>query len=94
MGITVLSPSPTDALYTCTDPAVRIEYEQREKAWRDNISRLHDAVSEERGKWQDVVAEKDAALANKDAALANKAAENERLRAQIADLQAQTSAFK
>jgi len=71
----------TDALYTLSaDPAVRVEYEMREKAWRDNISRVHDAVVKERGKWQEVVADKDA--------------ENERLRAQIAELQAKADAFK
>ena len=85
----------TDALYTLSaDPSVRAEYEMREKAWRDRISQFHDAVTDavavERGKWQDVVADKnaalankDAALANKDAALANKDAEIERLRAQL-----------
>ena len=78
-----------DALYTLSaDPAVRGEYEMREKAWRDRVSQFHDAVTdaaakgraEERGIWQGVVADKDA--------------ENERLRAQIAELQAQANAFK
>ena len=59
---------------------MRAEYEMREKAWRDRVSQFHDAVAEERGKWQDVVANKDA--------------ENERLRAQIAELQAKADAFK
>jgi len=75
----------TDALYTLSaDPAVRAEYEMREKAWRDRVSQFHDAVTEgraeERGIWQSVIAEKDA--------------ENERLRAQIAELQAQASTSK
>jgi len=71
----------TDALYTLSaDPAVRAEYDMREKAWRDRVSQFHDAVTDavavERDKWQDVVADKDAALAGKDA-------EIERLRAQL-----------
>ena len=38
-------------------------------------------------KWQGVVAEKDAAIANQAVAIASQAEENERLRAQIAELQ-------
>jgi len=79
----------TDALYTLSaDPAVRVEYEMREKAWRDRVSQFADAEekgiekgrAEERVIWQGVVASKDA--------------ENERLRAQIAELQAKADAFK
>jgi len=75
----------TDALYTLSaDPAVRAEYDMREKAWRDRVSQFHDAEekgiekgrAEERVIWQGVVADKDAALAGKDA-------EIERLRAQL-----------
>ena len=78
----------TDVLYTLSaDPAVRAEYEMREKAWRDRVSQFHDAREEgrveERVIWQGVVAGKDAALAGKDAALAGKDAEIERLRAQL-----------
>ena len=90
----------TDVLYTLSaDPAVRAEYDMREKAWRDRVSQFHDAReegiekgiekgrvegrAEERVIWQGVVADKDAALAGKDAALAGKDAEIERLRAQL-----------
>jgi len=71
----------TDALYTLSaDPAVRAEYEMREKAWWDRVSQFHDARAEERDIWQGVVADKEAEI--------------ERLRAQIAELQAKAGAFQ
>ena len=64
-------------------PAFRELERMRSIARHDEASALGEAEErgreEERGVWQGVVAEKDAALASKDA-------ENERLRAQIAEL--------
>jgi predicted transposase/invertase (TIGR01784 family) len=60
-----------DALYELSmDSKVRAEYEMREKAWRDRAAQFDDAVTDavidavavERGKWQDVVADKDAEI--------------------------------
>ena len=67
------------------DEATRMRYEDREKARRDNESK----IEAEREMWQGVVADKDATIADKDATIADKDAENEKLRAQIAALQAQ-----
>jgi len=76
-----------NALYRLSaDPEVRATYEAREKAWRDRASQIDGAREEEREVWQAVVAGKDAELADRDAKLADVAAENERLRAQVAEL--------
>ena len=75
-----------DALYKLSaDPDMRARLEEREKAWKDNATWLNDAFEngreKERGVWQGVVVDKDVIIANA-------SAENERLRAQIAELQA------
>ena len=92
-----------DALYVLSaDPNVRTEYERHEMAVRDEISRLESAKAKVAREWQGVVADRDAKLADmgskladmgtkladKDAVIADTAAENERLRAQVAELQA------
>jgi len=75
------------------------EFKERERlrhyARINEASALYEAREQEREKWQGVVADKDAKLADKDAKLADKDAkladkdaENERLRLQIAELQA------
>jgi predicted transposase/invertase (TIGR01784 family) len=51
-------------------------------------TRARQARDEERTKWQGVVADRDARLADMSTKLADRDAENERLRAQIAELQA------
>ena len=68
----------------------------RSRARHNEASALYNAEQKEREKWQGVVADisakladKDAKLADKDAKLADKDAENEKLRLQIAELQAQ-----
>ena len=83
-----------NALYRLSaNPEVRATYEAREKAWRDRASQIDGAREDEREVWQAVVAGKDAELADRDAKLADRdakladaAAENERLRAQVAEL--------
>ena len=67
------------------------------RARHNEASALGHARRKEREKWQGIVADKDAALAGKDAALADKdvaladmEAENEKLRAQLAELQAKS----
>ena len=85
-----------DALYVLSaDPEVRAKYEMHEKAMRDRISQIAAAERKVRGEWQAVVADmdakladKDAVIADKDAKLADRDAENERLRAQVAELKA------
>ena len=92
-----------DALYVLSaDPNVRTEYERHEMAVRDEISRLASAKAQVDRKWQGVVADRDAKLADMGTRLADrdtrladmgikladKDAENERLRAQLAELQA------
>jgi len=68
-----------DALYVLS--ADRTEYERHEMAVRDEISRLESAKAKVDRKWEGVVDDRDAKLADM-------GAENERLRAQIAELQA------
>jgi len=85
-----------DALYVLSaDPNVRTEYERHEMAVRDEISRLESAKAKVAREWQGVVADMGAKLADmgtklasKDAVIADTATENERLRAQVAELQA------
>jgi len=78
-----------DALYVLSaDPNVRTEYERHEMAARDEISRLASAKAQVDRKWQGVVADRDAKIADMGTKLADQDAENERLRAQIAELQA------
>ena len=60
----------------------------RSRARHNEASALGHARREERKRWEKTVAEKDAVLAEKDAIHAKTVAENERLRAQIAELQA------
>ena len=54
----------------------------REMAEHDEAQAIHNAERREHAKWENVVAEKDAALAEKDV-------ENERLRQELAKLRAQ-----
>jgi len=61
---------------------------QRELAWHNEASALKTRERKERMKWQGVVADKDAVIADMGTKLADKDAENERLRAQLAELQA------
>ena len=65
----------------------------RSRARHNEASALGHARRKEREKWQGVIADKDEAyaikLADKDAELINKNAENENLRRQLAELQAQ-----
>jgi len=78
-----------DALYELSaDADVRYQYEQREKARRDTVAQADYRWKQERIALEGKLADKDAKLADKDAKLADKDAENERLRAQIAELQA------
>jgi len=70
---------------------------QRSIARHNETTALRHARDQEREIWQGVVADQAAAIADqaaaiadKDAAIASQAAENERLRAQIAELQAKT----
>ena len=76
------------------DPDFRELERQRSIARHNETTALRHAREQEREIWQGVVADKDAAIADKDAAIAekdaaiaDKDAENERLRAQIAQLQ-------
>jgi serine phosphatase RsbU (regulator of sigma subunit) len=58
----------------------------RSIARHEEAQALFQAERRERERWQDVVADKEAALAGKEAALADKEAENARLREQLAAL--------
>ena len=63
----------------------------RELAQHNEASALRHEREQERKIWQNVVADKDAAIADKDAAIADKDAENERLRKELAELRAELS---
>jgi predicted transposase/invertase (TIGR01784 family) len=73
--------------YVSSDKEALRYYHMREMAESDYASGMNQAkregATEERDKWQAVVADKDAALANKETALADKDAEIERLRARL-----------
>ena len=56
---------------TATDEFKNLEWMRRKTA-HDEAQALYNARQEESAKWQDVIADKDAALADKDAALADK----------------------
>ena len=62
----------------------------RSLARHNEASALHEAREEEREKWQGVVDDKDAEIANKTTEITNQAAEIEKLRLQLAELQAKT----
>ena len=80
----------TDVLYTLSaDPAVRAEYDMREKAWRDRVSQFHDAREEgiekgiEKGRVEGRAEGRAEERVIWQGVVADKDAEIERLRAQL-----------
>ena len=72
MGVTVMSEAIAAYRHVAaSDKFIQIE-KMRSKARHDEAQALSNARSQERKLWQEVVADKDAALADKDAAIANK----------------------
>ena len=72
---------------TATEEFRYLEY-LRTKTGHDEAQALRNAERKRDAHWQGVVAQKDTALAQRDTALANEKAENEKLRQQLAALQA------
>jgi len=85
LGVPTMNQAVEAYRHITATPEFREMERLRSKARHDEAQALNNARLEEREKWRNIIADKDAALADKDAALADKDALIAELRSRLAD---------